>query len=99
VTTKKKLEKKVIQKVLTAKFEEYRVFQNPYIFCTDFLHQQLVLPFPWLPPHIIGGPLEFLEADTGHVASWSEADSQGGSSPHRKEEIVREPLKGDYSSS
>ena len=58
-----------------ADFEEYRVFRNLRIFCMDFLHQQLVTPFPWPPPHVIGGPLEFLEAGTGHVVSWSEVDN------------------------
>ena len=71
-----------------ADFEEYRVFQNPRIFHTDFLHQQLVTPFPWPPPHVVGRPLEFLEAGTGHVASWSEADNQGGLSPRRKEKMT-----------
>ena len=69
-----------------ANFEEYRVFQNPHIFRMDFLHQQLVLPFPWPTPHIVDRPPEFLEAGIGHVASWSEADNRGGSSPCQKEE-------------
>jgi len=68
-------------KLLTADFEEYRVFRNPRIFRMDSLHQQLILPFPWPPPHVVDGPPEFLEADTGHIASWSEADSQEDSSP------------------
>jgi len=54
----------------------------------DSLRQQLVLLFPWPPPHIVGGPPEFLEAGTGHVASWSDADSRGDPSPHRKEEMT-----------
>jgi len=36
-------------------------------------------------PHVFDEPPEFLAAGIKHVASWSEADSQGGSSPRQKE--------------
>jgi len=88
--TKKEDLKKFINsgKLLIADFEEYRVFRNPRIFCTDSLCQQLILPFPWPPPHVVDRPPEFLEADTGHTASWLEADSQEDLSPRQKEEMM-----------
>ena len=96
--TKKEDLKKFINsgKLLTADFEEYRVFQNPRIFRTDSLRQQLIFPFPWPPPHVVDGPPEFLEADTGHVVSWLETDSREDSSPHRKEMTVVEMSSSNF---
>jgi len=51
----------------------------------DFLHRQLTSPFLLTTPRVFGKPPEFLVADIEHIASWSEADSQGGSSPCQKE--------------
>jgi len=68
-------EKRQFRRLLTANFEEYRVFQNPRIFRTDSLHQQLALPFPWPSPDIVDEPLEFLAEDIEHAASWLEADN------------------------
>ena len=77
-------EKRQFRRLLTANFEEYRVSQNPRIFRTDSLHQQLVLPFPWPPPDVVDEPPEFLAEDNEHTASWLEADNRGDSSPHQK---------------
>ena len=56
-----------------ANFEKCTGFRSLYISHTDFLHQQLMFPFLLPTPHVIGEPPEFLVADIGHVASWSEA--------------------------
>jgi len=82
---KKKLaEKETIQKILTARFEKYTKSRNPHTSHTDSLHRQLTPPFLLTTPRVFDKPLEFLVAGIEHIASWSEADSRGGSSPHQK---------------
>ena len=85
---KKKLaEKEIIQTILMVRFGEYTRFRSPRTSHIDFPHQQLMSPF-FLPIlHVVGKPLEFLVAGIEHVASWSEAEGQLSSSPHRKEEM------------
>ena len=73
-------------KRLMANFKEYRVFRSPRTSRTDFLHQQLVLPSPLPTPHVIDMPPEFLEANVGYIASWSEVEGRSSSCPRRKED-------------
>jgi len=54
----------------------------------DFLYPQVRPPSPLSTPRVVDKTLEFLVAGIGHVASWSEAESQGGSSPCQKEEMT-----------
>jgi len=84
---KKLAEKGKFKQILTANFGEYKVFQSPHISHMDFPHQQLMFPFLLPTPCVIDRPPESLSANIKHVASWSEAESQEGLSPHWKEEI------------
>jgi len=79
------VKKKAIQKILTAKFEEYTGFRNLRTSHTDFLHRQLTSPFLLTTPCGFGEPPEFPVAGIEHIASWSKADSRGDSSPRQKE--------------
>jgi len=93
---KKLVKKEAIQKILIAKLEEYTGFQNLHTSHTDFLHRQLMSPFLLTTPHIFGEPPEFPVAGIKHVASWSEADSQGGSSPRQKEKRAVERSSSSF---
>jgi len=53
-------------------------------------------PFLLTTPHIFGKPLEFSAAGIEHVASWSEADSQGGSSLRQKEKRAVEKSSSSF---
>jgi len=93
---KKLAKKEVIQKILTAKLEEYTGFQNPCTSHTDFLYRQLTPPFLLTTPRVFGGPPEFPAAGIKHVASWSEADSRGGSSLRQKEKRAVEKSSSSF---
>ena len=69
-----------------ANFEVCIRFRSPHTSRTDFPHQQLVLPSPSPIPHVVDAPPEFLEANIGYVASWSEVEGQSNSCPRRKED-------------
>jgi len=47
-------------------------------------------------PCVFGEPLEFPVAGIEHVASWSEADSRGGSSPRQKEKRAVERSSSSF---
>ena len=78
-----------------ANFEVCIKCQSPRISHTDFLHPRGGPPSLLPTPDVVDAPLKFLAEDNGHVASWSEADNRGGSSPHRKGETK---VVGIYSS-
>ena len=69
-----------------ANFEVCIRFRSPHTSRTDFPHQQLVLLSPSLTSHVIDAPLEFLKANIGYVASWSEAEGRSNSCPRWKED-------------
>jgi len=93
---KKLAKKEAIQKILMAKLEEYTGFQNPRTSHTDFLYRQLTSPFLLTTPHVFGEPPEFPVAGIEHVASWSETDSRGGSSPRQKEKRAVERSSSSF---
>ena len=83
---KKKLaEKETIQRILTARFEEYTKFRSLHTSHMDFLYRQLTSPFLMTTSRIFGEPPEFLVVGIEHIASWSEADNREDSSPCQKE--------------
>jgi len=93
---KKLAKKEVIQKILTAKLEKYTGFQNLCTSHMNFLYRQLTPPFLLTTPRIFGKPLEFPAANIKHIASWSEVDSQGGSSLRQKEKRVVEKSSSSF---
>jgi len=96
--TKRELskERKQFRQLLMANFEVYRVFQSLRTFCTDILHQQLILPSPLPTSHVVDEPLEFFEANIEYVASWSEAEGRSNSCPHWKEDLKAKKSSSNF---